>query len=107
MITEANQLCNPDMDPPYIWVYDYTLDVMTKWDWEKFMQFLSDQIYDKAFSLDKKIIENEAGDFIFIEPGIPHEVFNMSDTEEVQAIVVRSDPNEWENIINYDRNSEG
>lgn len=55
----------------------------------------------------KKAIENEAGDFIFIEPGIPHEVFNMSDTEEVQAIVVRSDPNEWENIINYDRNSEG
>jgi uncharacterized RmlC-like cupin family protein len=50
-----------------------------------------------------KTIENEAGDFIFIEPGMPHEVFNMSDTEPVVAIVVRSDPNEWENIVNYDR----
>ncbi len=50
-----------------------------------------------------KTVENEAGDFIFIEPGMPHEVFNMSDTEPVVAIVVRSDPNEWENIVNYDR----
>ena len=25
--------------------------------------------------------EHEAGDFIFIEPGVPHEVFNISDTE--------------------------
>ena len=25
-------------------------------------------------------IENEAGDFIFIEPGVPHEVFNLSET---------------------------
>src|ERR1044071_1763025 len=26
-------------------------------------------------------VENEAGDFIFIEPGVPHEAFNLSDTE--------------------------
>src|SRR5207253_3573536 len=39
----------------------------------------------------KKSIENEAGDFIFIEPGVPHEVFNLSDTEEVVAVVARSD----------------
>ena len=54
----------------------------------------------------KKTVENSAGDFIFIEPGVPHEVFNMSDTEPVVAVVARSDPNEWENIINYDRNAE-
>ena len=54
----------------------------------------------------KKSIENQAGDFIFIEPGIPHEVFNLSDTEPVVAVVARSDPKEWENIIPYDRNSE-
>jgi uncharacterized RmlC-like cupin family protein len=36
-------------------------------------------------------VENEAGDFIFIEPGVPHEVFNVSDTEPVVAIVARSD----------------
>ncbi len=46
-------------------------------------------------------IENEAGDFIFIEPGVPHEVCNMSDTEPVVAVVARSDASEWENIVDY------
>ena len=55
----------------------------------------------------KKAVENEAGDFIFIEPGVPHEVFNLSDTEPVMAVVARSDASEWENIVTYDRNSEG
>ena len=53
----------------------------------------------------KKIIENEAGDFIFIEPGIPHEVFNMSDTEPVVAFVARSSSDEWDKIVSYDRNA--
>jgi uncharacterized RmlC-like cupin family protein len=53
----------------------------------------------------KKSVDNEAGDFIYIEPGVPHEVFNLSDTEPVVAVVARSDPSEWENIIPYDRNS--
>jgi len=51
----------------------------------------------------KQVVDNEAGDFIYIEPGIPHEVFNLSDTEPVVAVVARSDANEWENIIPYDR----
>jgi uncharacterized RmlC-like cupin family protein len=50
-----------------------------------------------------KVVDNQAGDFIFIEPGVPHEVFNLSDTEPVVAVVARSDPSEWENIIPYDR----
>src|SRR5436853_7628727 len=54
-----------------------------------------------------KVIENEAGDFIYIEPGIPHEVFNVSDTEPVVAVVARSDASEWEHIIPYNRNSDG
>jgi uncharacterized RmlC-like cupin family protein len=48
-------------------------------------------------------IENEAGDFIFIEPGVPHEVFNASDTEPVVAVVARSDASEWEHIIPFKR----
>ena len=51
-------------------------------------------------------VDNQAGDFIFIEPGVPHEVFNASDTEPVVAVVARSDASEWENIVPYDRNSE-
>lgn len=46
-------------------------------------------------------IDNEAGDFIFIEPGVPHEVLNLSDTEPVVAVVARSDASEWENITDY------
>ncbi|MEN8143555.1 MAG: cupin domain-containing protein [Gemmatimonadota bacterium] len=51
----------------------------------------------------RQILENEAGDFIFIEPGVPHEVFNLSDIEPVVAVVARSDASEWENIVTYDR----
>jgi len=54
----------------------------------------------------RTVVDNEAGDFIFIEPGIPHEVLNLSDTEEVVAVVARSSAAEWDNIISYDRNSE-
>src|SRR5215470_11421186 len=54
----------------------------------------------------KNVIENQAGDFIFIEPGVPHEVYNMSDTEPVVAFVARSSADEWDQIIPYDRNSE-
>ena len=51
------------------------------------------------------VVDNEAGDFIFIEPGVPHEVFNLSDTEQVVAVVARSDSSEWENIVPFDMNS--
>src|ERR1044071_2512827 len=51
----------------------------------------------------EKAIDNEAGDFIFIEPGVPHEVFNLSDTEPVVAVVARSYAGEWENIVCYGR----
>jgi len=54
----------------------------------------------------KHTIENAAGDFIFIEPGVPHEVYNLSDTEPVVAVVARSDANEWDRIIPYPRKGE-
>lgn len=51
----------------------------------------------------EQVVENEAGDFIFIEPGVPHEVFNASDTEPVVAVVARSDASEWEHIVPFER----
>ena len=54
----------------------------------------------------RKTLDNEAGDFIYIKPGVPHEVFNLSDSEPVVAFVARSCASEWDNIIPYDRNSE-
>jgi uncharacterized RmlC-like cupin family protein len=51
----------------------------------------------------RQSVENAAGDFIFIEPGVPHEVFNLSATEPVVAVVARSDASEWDRIIPYAR----
>jgi uncharacterized RmlC-like cupin family protein len=48
-------------------------------------------------------VDHEAGDFIFIEPGVPHEVYNLSDAEPVVAVVARSSADEWDNIVPYDR----
>jgi uncharacterized RmlC-like cupin family protein len=46
-------------------------------------------------------VEHTAGDFIFIEPGVPHEVYNLSDTEPVVAVVARSSADEWDKIVPY------
>ena len=51
----------------------------------------------------RQSVDNEAGDFIFIAPGVPHEVFNLSATEPVVAVVARSDASEWEHIVPYER----
>ena len=48
-------------------------------------------------------VEHTAGDFIFLEPGVPHEVFNVSQTEPVVAVVARSSADEWDNIVPYDK----
>jgi uncharacterized RmlC-like cupin family protein len=53
----------------------------------------------------RQSVDNAAGDFIYIEPGVPHEVFNLSETEPVVAVVARSDASEWEHIVTYDRQS--
>ncbi|MCB8945781.1 MAG: cupin domain-containing protein [Ardenticatenaceae bacterium] len=45
-------------------------------------------------------VYNEAGDFIYIKPGVPHEVFNVGD-EPIIAFVARSAADEWDKIINY------
>lgn len=53
----------------------------------------------------RQAVENGPGDFIYIEPGVPHEVFNLSNTEPVVAVVARSDADEWAHIVVYDRES--
>ena len=50
----------------------------------------------------RQAIDNRAGDFIFIEPGVPHEVANLSDSEPVVAVVARSSADEWDRIVPYD-----
>ena len=54
----------------------------------------------------KESVVNEAGDFIFIPPNVPHQAINLSATEPAQAIVARNDPNEQENVVPYQPQSQ-
>lgn len=45
---------------------------------------------------------NEAGDFLFIPPNLPHQPVNLSDTKQVVAVVARNDPNEQESVVLYE-----
>ena len=38
----------------------------------------------------KQVLENQAGDFIYSKPGVPHEVFNLSQAEPVVAQLRRA-----------------
>src|SRR6476619_2549780 len=51
-------------------------------------------------------VDHGAGDFIFIAPGVPHEVFNLSDTDPVVAVVARSSADERDNIVAYDKSAD-
>jgi len=72
-------------------------------DFEVMLYILSGHVRHEYGPGLKYSVENTAGDFIFIEPGVPHEVFNTSATEPVVAVVARSDASEWQNIVDYDR----
>lgn len=47
-------------------------------------------------------VVSEAGDFLFIPPGMPHSAVNLSTTEPARAIVARNDPAEQERVVPYD-----
>lgn len=47
-------------------------------------------------------IVSAAGEFLFIPPDVPHQAFNLSETEPARAIVARNDPAEQENVVPYD-----
>jgi uncharacterized RmlC-like cupin family protein len=72
-------------------------------DFEVMLYILHGRVRHEYGDLLKQSVENGAGDFIYIEPGVPHEVFNLSDTEPVVAVVARSDASEWAHIVQYDR----
>ena len=46
-------------------------------------------------------IVSEAGDFLFVPPGVPHEAINLSATEPARAIVARNDPAEQDKVAPY------
>jgi uncharacterized RmlC-like cupin family protein len=72
-------------------------------DFEVMLYILAGRVRHEYGPQLEHVLENEAGDFIFIEPGVPHEVFNMSNVDPVVAVVARSDASEWQNIVNFER----
>jgi uncharacterized RmlC-like cupin family protein len=53
-----------------------------------------------GMALEQSVV-SEAGDFLFIPPGIPHEAINLSATEPARAVVARNDANEQERVVPY------
>lgn len=45
---------------------------------------------------------SEAGDFLFVPPGIPHEAINLSDSEPARAVVARNHPAEQDLVEAYE-----
>lgn len=72
-------------------------------DFEVMLYILEGQVRHEYGDGCQQSVDNQAGDFIFIEPGVPHEVFNISDTKPVVAFVARSTADEWDKIIPYQR----
>jgi uncharacterized RmlC-like cupin family protein len=68
-------------------------------DFEVMLYILAGRVRHEYGASLEHSVDNAAGDFIFIEPGVPHEVINLSDTEPVMAVVARSDASEWEHIV--------
>lgn len=52
-------------------------------------------------------VVSAAGEFLFIPPDMPHQAFNLSDSEPARAIVARNDPAEQENVEPYDPAEDG
>ena len=46
-------------------------------------------------------VVSEAGDFLFVPPGVPHEAINLSATEPARAVVARKDPAEQDKVVPF------
>jgi uncharacterized RmlC-like cupin family protein len=46
-------------------------------------------------------VVSEAGDFLFVPPGVPHEAINLSATESARVVVARNHPAEQDLVEPY------
>jgi uncharacterized RmlC-like cupin family protein len=44
-------------------------------------------------------LEVQPGDFLYIPANVPHQPFNLSETEPATAVAARTDPNEQESVV--------
>ncbi|MCC8395974.1 cupin domain-containing protein [Paraburkholderia sp. MMS20-SJTR3] len=50
----------------------------------------------------RESVITEAGDFLFIAPGVPHQPFNLEPHAVARAIVARNHADEHEQVVPYD-----
>jgi uncharacterized RmlC-like cupin family protein len=55
-------------------------------------------------TLERSVI-TEAGDFLFVPPGVPHQAVNLSSTEPAVALIARNDAGEQERVVSYEPES--
>jgi uncharacterized RmlC-like cupin family protein len=48
-------------------------------------------------------VVSEAGEFLFVPPGVPHEAVNLSSTQPARAVVARNDPAEQDKVQPFTR----
>jgi len=46
-------------------------------------------------------VVTEAGDFLFVPPGVPHQPVNLSTSERAVALIARNDASEQERVVPY------
>jgi uncharacterized RmlC-like cupin family protein len=49
----------------------------------------------------RETVVNQAGDFIYIAPGVPHQPRNLDRERPARAIVARNTPREQESVVPY------
>jgi uncharacterized RmlC-like cupin family protein len=57
-------------------------------------------------ALENEVV-SQAGDFLFVPPGIPHEAINLSATEPARAVVARNDPAEQDKVLPFSSGQSG
>ena len=72
------------------------------WGFEVMLYILEGRVRDDGEGLVHRV-EHAAGDFILIEPRVPHEVYNLSDTDPAVAVVARSSADAWDRIVPYEK----
>ena len=50
----------------------------------------------------EQTIVTEAGDFLFVPPGVPHQAVNLSETEPAVALIARNDAADAERVVPYE-----
>ncbi len=70
-------------------------------DYETALFVLSGRVETRYGRLLEHSLISEAGDFLFVPPGLPHQAINLDAEQPARAIVARNDPDERDKVLPY------